>query len=74
MDDYYHGKAYMKEQESKGNILNWDQPEALNLAKLQSHLQDLKKGKSIKKPIYCMKTSEQIDEENLEPNEIILLD
>jgi uridine kinase len=74
MDDYYRGKTYMQEEEKNGNLLNWDQPEALDLPTIRKHLTMLKAGIEIQKPIYCMKTSEKIDETTIKPNRIILLE
>ncbi|MBU2564127.1 class IV adenylate cyclase [Patescibacteria group bacterium] len=74
MDDYYMGKKFMETEDKKGNTLNWDQPEALNLELLQKHLMQLKKGESIQKPIYDMKLSESIETEELKPKKIIILE
>jgi uridine kinase len=43
MDNYYKGHTFMDEQKSKGKILNWDQPEALDLELFYKHLSELKK-------------------------------
>jgi len=74
MDDYYRGKTFMEQEEKKGNILNWDQPEAINLPLLKEHLQMLKEGKPIEKPIYDFKISEPKGTEHLEPRKIIILE
>jgi adenylate cyclase len=74
MDDYYRGKTYMDEQAQGGNVLNWDQPEALNLELLQKHLEQLKKGEAIEKPIYSMKTGEQDGVEEVQPKRIIIVE
>ncbi|MBP8017104.1 hypothetical protein KAZ01_03790 [Candidatus Gracilibacteria bacterium] len=74
MDDYYKGKTFMKDEEQKGNDLNWDQPEALNLELLEKHINELRSGRKIKKPVYCMKTSEPIGVESVEPSKLILLE
>ena len=74
MDDYYRGKAYMDEQASVGNELNWDQPEALNLDLLQEHLAALKKGEEIEKPIYSMKESEVTGVDKVKPKKIIIVE
>jgi uridine kinase len=74
MDDYYRWKTFMQEEEQKWNNLNWDQPEALNISLMKEHLQSLKEGKAINKPTYCMKTSEPIWAESIEPSKLILLE
>ncbi len=74
MDDYYRGKTFMNSEAEKGNNLNWDQPEALNLELLQKHLKILKSGEQIEKPIYDMKTSEPIDTEIIQPNRVIIVE
>lgn len=74
MDDYYRGKTFMENEEKRGNILNWDQPEALNLPLLKEHLQLLKEGKPIEKPIYDMKVSEPTGTERVEPKKIIIIE
>lgn len=74
MDDYYRGKTFMDEQAQAGNMLNWDQPEALNLELLQKHLEQLKKRKSIQKPLYSMKTGEPDGQEELQPKKVIIVE
>lgn len=74
MDDYYRGKTFMDQEAAKGNELNWDQPEALNLNLLQKHLQQLKEGQAIQKPIYDMKTSESTSTEELQPKKVIIIE
>jgi len=74
MDDYYRGKTFMESEAKKGNILNWDQPEALNLELLQKHLKQLKNGQEIEKPVYDMKISEPSSTENVKPAKIIIIE
>lgn len=74
LDDYYRGKTFMEEEAKKGNELNWDQPEALNLDLFKQHLAQLKSGKSIEKPIYGMKVSEPIGIEEVTPQKIIIVE
>jgi len=73
-DDYYRGKTFMDAEAKKGNVLNWDQPEALNLDLLQQHLAQLKSGQPIKKPIYDMKVSESTSTEEVAPKKIIIVE
>lgn len=74
MDDYYRGKTFMEAEAKKGNILNWDQPEALNLALLKKNLSDLKNGRPTQKPIYSFKTSEPTGTEELQPRRVIIVE
>lgn len=74
MDDYYRGKTFMEEEAQKGNMLNWDQPEALNLPLLREHLSELKSGKLIQKPIYSFKTGEPTAIEELQPRRVIIIE
>lgn len=74
MDDYYHGKTFMEGETQKGNVLNWDQPEALNLQLFREHLSELKSGQSIQKPIYSFKTSEPTGTEELQPRRVIIVE
>lgn len=71
-DDYYRGKAFMDAETKKGNILNWDQPEALNLDLFRQHLTQLKLGQPIEKPIYDMKIGEPTSTEEIVPKKIII--
>lgn len=73
-DDYYRGKTYMDSEAKKGNVLNWDQPEALNLNLFQQHLAKLKSGQPIEKPIYDMKVSESTSIEEVAPKKIIIVE
>lgn len=74
MDDYYRGKTFMDAEAKKGNALNWDQPEALNLDLFQQHLAQLRLGQPIKKPVYDMKISEPTDTEEVAPKKIIIVE
>ena len=71
-DDYYKGKKFMNSEAEKGNILNWDQPEALDLELLRSHLHALKKGHTIIKPQYSMAISEPVGMEEVSPQRVII--
>lgn len=74
MDDYYRGKTFMEAEEKKGNVLNWDQPEALNLALLKENLSELKNGRPTQKPIYSFKASEPTGTEELQPRRVIIVE
>ncbi len=68
LDNYYRGKKWMDEQAEKGIVLNWDQPEALNLDLLKKHLQMLKNGETVEIPVYDFKTHEP------DPEKTIIID
>lgn len=74
MDDYYRGKTFMEAEAQKGHMLNWDQPEALNLQLLKEHLSELKSGRPVQKPIYSFKTSEPTGTEELQPRRVIIVE
>jgi uridine kinase len=74
IDDYYRGKTYMASESAKGNTLNWDQPEALNLDLLHQQLAQLKRGETIEKPIYCMSKSEPTHTVSVAPKRVIILE
>ena len=73
-DDYYRGKTFMDAEAKKGNVLNWDQPEALNLDLFRQHLAQLKSGEPIEKPIYDMKVSEPTSTVEVAPKKIIIVE
>lgn len=56
MDNYYKGLAFMNEEAGKGNNLNWDQPEALDLEQLKEDLSCLKSGQPTSLPRYDFPT------------------
>ncbi len=59
LDDYYHGTTYMDRMAFEhGLSLNYDQPEAVNLALAGEHLAVLGQGGKVEKPVYSMKTGE----------------
>lgn len=74
MDDYYRGDAYFTAEAKKGNILNWDQPEAINLELLREHLMALKSGQDVDKPVYDFKIGEIDGSEILESRQIIIIE
>lgn len=74
MDDYYFGSKYLKQEAKKGNIINWDQPEALNIELLGEHLNLLRKGESINKPIYGFNIDPMSKFETVKPHKIIILE
>lgn len=73
-DDYYKGKTFIDAEAAKGNILNWDQPEVVNLKLLQQHLAELRIGNPIEKPIYDFKTGESVGTETVYPQKVIVVE
>ncbi len=68
LDDYYKGKKFMQGIGSN----NWDELQALDLDLFKKHLQQLKKNKTIRKPIFSMKKAERIGYEDFSPSRIII--
>ena len=69
LDDYYKGESFMQDSLINGIELNWDQPEAVDLEKIGSHLSELVSGSCIEKPIYSFKTGEPEGTEKVDPLE-----
>lgn len=74
IDDYYKGAAYIEKQAKQGVILNWDQPEAVDIDLLKEHLSLLKSNQSIQKPIYSFKTGERTGYETIFPKKLIIIE
>lgn len=58
MDDYYIGKKQLAEKQKRDPKINWDHPDAINMALLVDHLRALSEGKTIQKPVYDFEISE----------------
>jgi len=67
MDDYYKGINFMKNN-------NFDDPDALDLDLLKEHLNLLKNGLDIKKPIYDFKIHSRIGYETFLAYPVIVID
>lgn len=74
MDDYYRGRTYMAEEAAKGNVLNFDQPEVINIPLVKEHMAALREGKPIQKPIYSFKEGEAVGTEEVKPKKIIIVE
>jgi len=68
LDDYYKGKEFMNKIGSD----NWDEPRALDLKLFKKHLQELKKNKKIKKPVYSIKNGKRTGYKNFSPSKVII--
>lgn len=71
MDDYYIGREY-----SEKHGYNFDQPESIDILMLKRHLNDLKKGESINKPIYSFieEGGKRVGYEKINPRQIIVVE
>jgi len=72
-DDYYKELSHLSyEERSK---VNFDHPDAFDLDLLVKHLQQLKNGETIKKPVYDFTTHNRKPEwEIVSPSQIVVLD
>ncbi|WP_411504013.1 uridine kinase [Brevibacillus centrosporus] len=72
-DSYYKNQDHLKMEERQ--LTNYDHPFAFDNDLMLSHLQDLLKGKAIKKPIYDFKEHTRKKETLLiEPKDVIILE
>ncbi len=72
MDDYYWGLKFMETQAAQGRVLNWDQPDSINIQGFRAHLLALKRGEAIKKPIFNFLTNEGDRREEFRPTRLII--
>jgi uridine kinase len=71
-DYYYYNKSYFDVEEGK---INFDHPGSFETDLLVKHLQKLKKGMSIYRPMYSYKTNERLEEKMLvKPSPIIIVE
>lgn len=73
-DDYYRGVEWMAAEKKKGNSYTFDQPEVFNLDLLAEHLQQLKTGVLVSKPVYNFKTGMPDDTEQIAPKSVIIIE
>lgn len=74
LDDYYKGRKFMQEMAEKGIDYNYDQPEVIDLDLFNTHLQAIKNGQTIEKPIYNFATGSAEKTEKVEPRKIIIVE
>ncbi|MDN5279818.1 MAG: uridine kinase [Clostridiales bacterium] len=68
-DMYYYAKK------DKPKILNYDHPDALETGLLIKHINDLRSGKTIQRPIYDFKTSDRLKETvEVAPHPILIVE
>ena len=72
-DSYYKDNSHISLEERK--LVNFDHPDSIEFDLLLKHINELKKGRSIKKPIYsyitCTRSQETI---HVESKEVILVE
>ncbi|MBI4914184.1 MAG: uridine kinase [Acidobacteria bacterium] len=74
MDAYYAPLELVKARFGEGPI-NWDHPNAFDLELLALHLGSLRRGESIRKPVYDFQTSDRTGwSEPIAPSEVIILE
>lgn len=72
-DSYYIDQSHRFDED--GGSVNFDHPSALEFSLMGEHLQDLKKGNSVKVPIYDFATHTRSDDFiHFEPNRIVFVD
>jgi adenylate cyclase len=74
LDDYYRGRKFMEEMAAQGINYNYDQPEVINLDLFNTHLNSLKSGQPIEKPIYNFSTGEAERTDKVLPQRIIIVE
>ncbi len=70
MDDYYRGGHCM----AANPEIHLDQPEALNLELLRSHLEALRRGEVVEKPIYDFITCLTDQRETVGPKKVVIIE
>ena len=72
-DSYYKDTSHLSfEDRCK---INFDHPQSIDFQLLETHLKDLKKGKSINQPVYSFKTHNRTGDTTLtEPKKVIIVE
>jgi len=72
-DSYYKDTSHLSfEDRCK---INFDHPQSIDFQLLETHLKDLKKGKSINQPVYSLKTHNRTGDTTLtEPKKVIIVE
>ena len=72
-DSYYKDTSHLSfEDRCK---INFDHPQSIDFQQLETHLKDLKKGKSINQPVYSFKTHNRTGDTTLtEPKKVIIVE
>lgn len=71
-DYYYHDRSHFKVADHK---INFDHPDSFETGLLVKHLEELKNGRSIKRPLYSYKTNERLKQTKLvKPAPIVIVE
>ena len=72
-DSYYKDTSHLSfEDRCK---INFDHPQSIDFQLLETHLKDLKKGKSINQPVYSFKTHNRTGETTItEPKKVVIVE
>ena len=72
LDYYYHDKDYFDVPEDK---INFDHPDAFEIDLLCRHLEKLKKGQPVERPVYSFTTNSRLEETcQVRPSRIIIVE
>lgn len=73
-DSYYKDSSHLSEEEKR--YLNFDHPDSIDFALLNSQLQDLKEGRTIEQPVYSYITCSRSKTETItvHPAEVIIVE
>ena len=73
-DSYYKDSSHLSEEEKR--YLNFDHPDSIDFALLNSQLQDLKEGRTIEQPVYSYITCSRSkpDTITVHPAEVIIVE
>ncbi|MDY6777098.1 MAG: uridine kinase [Candidatus Nanohaloarchaea archaeon] len=72
MDDYY--RPFSDRSRFERMQINFDRPDTFDWELLKSHLQQLRAGEPIEKPVYSFEESTRVDTEHCEPAEVVVLE
>ncbi|MCF8218989.1 MAG: uridine kinase [Bacteroidales bacterium] len=72
-DSYYKDKGYLSDEEKKK--INFDHPNSIEFNLLIKHVNDLKNGKSIERPVYSYVTCARLEETvTVKPSKVIIVE
>ena len=74
LDNYYKGIVFMQEEWAKANMINYDQPEALDLELARKHIMTLLGGERVPRLIYDFKTGLRAQKGWIEPAEVLIVE
>lgn len=74
LDNYYKGLLFMQAEWARGNPINYDQPEALDLLLAKEHILCLLRGERVPKFIYDFKTGLRSQEGWIEPAQVLIVE